>query len=167
MPNSAVKPLKKKCTLWKVEIHDMITVIRIFILDSFNFACARMFLCVLEDGKRDYWKLCRYSAVFVTVETTETLWHLWLCQDNNVLTLLQNHADEVLRDSTWCKIGEQLQLWVVYVWLCHASRHGFQVNVLWFAESQTPEICSILMHLITQIGHHCIDLQCKVHILSI
>ena len=47
--------------------------------------------------------------------------------------MLQNHADEVLRESTRCKIGEQLQLWVVYSWLCHASRHGFRVNVWWFA----------------------------------
>jgi hypothetical protein len=31
----------------------IIIIIIKFILDSFNLACAKMFLCVLEDGKRD------------------------------------------------------------------------------------------------------------------
>jgi hypothetical protein len=49
--------LKYVCILWKSHIDDDNNSYNFFNLDSFNFACAKMFLCVLEDGKRDCWKL--------------------------------------------------------------------------------------------------------------
>lgn len=58
-------------------------------LDSFNLICAKMFMCVLEDVKRDYWTCVRRVKVLCNSEsTTKHSWHLWLCEGGNTWTSL-------------------------------------------------------------------------------